>query len=361
MQGVLYMNQAMEQFIWDIQRFAEEMAADATTAPAGDTPQEATQETQAEEPQEESGAQGKPFGEMSEEEQLSYLRDNYLDEGKPKEEPKKEEQPVQAEAQTEEPTFEVTINGQKQRVTQSELLNGYQRQADYTRKTQELASQRRQLEALAAAMQVQKMQQQGQPQGQGQASRIDSDYEAAKAIAERELGIKPGEYNPYDPRHTFALQTVMIRANLNASNAMNERQRVESEVRSFEAETAKDPMRQEVYGNFERYIFERGMKSPEECAKAQQVALSLSRFNSNAATLQDCRVLREHYAYTKAALEGSKKPPAPRPQVTPPRTETAGPSSAKGMPNVLDKAKLRALSHDPDAQMAYMKRLGIFD
>lgn len=43
-----------------------------------------------------------------------------------------------------EPTYEVTIGGQKQSVPLSELLKGYSRTADYTRKTQALASERQQ-------------------------------------------------------------------------------------------------------------------------------------------------------------------------------------------------------------------------
>ena len=39
----------------------------------------------------------------------------------------------------------VKVDGQEQQVSLDELRNGYQRQADYTRKTQELASERERL------------------------------------------------------------------------------------------------------------------------------------------------------------------------------------------------------------------------
>ena len=42
----------------------------------------------------------------------------------------------------EEPTYAVKIGGEEQQVTLEELQNGYQRQADYTRKTQEIATER---------------------------------------------------------------------------------------------------------------------------------------------------------------------------------------------------------------------------
>lgn len=57
-------------------------------------------------------------------------------------EPAAEEQAEEGEP---EPTFTVMVDGQAQEVPQSELLRGYSRQADYTRKVQLLAAQRRQL------------------------------------------------------------------------------------------------------------------------------------------------------------------------------------------------------------------------
>ena len=42
-------------------------------------------------------------------------------------------------------TYLVKIDGEEHRVSLEELQNGYQRQADYTRKTQELASERERL------------------------------------------------------------------------------------------------------------------------------------------------------------------------------------------------------------------------
>lgn len=66
------------------------------------------------------------------------------------------------EASTEEPTetvesetYTIKVDGEEQSVTLEELRSGYQRQADYTRKTQELASERQRLqqaEAIASAL-----------------------------------------------------------------------------------------------------------------------------------------------------------------------------------------------------------------
>ena len=45
---------------------------------------------------------------------------------------------------SEEPIYTVTIDGTNFEVTQDELIQGYQRHADYTRKTQELAAEKQQ-------------------------------------------------------------------------------------------------------------------------------------------------------------------------------------------------------------------------
>lgn len=65
-----------------------------------------------------------------------------------------EETPAETEGESEdqdsdqepEPTFTISVDGVETEVPQSELIKGYMRTADYTRKTQLLASQRRQLE-----------------------------------------------------------------------------------------------------------------------------------------------------------------------------------------------------------------------
>lgn len=61
-----------------------------------------------------------------------------------------EEPPEQEEAEPE--LFTIKIDGREQKVTRDELLAGYQRQADYSRKTAEVAEQRRAAEALAQSI-----------------------------------------------------------------------------------------------------------------------------------------------------------------------------------------------------------------
>lgn len=55
-------------------------------------------------------------------------------------------------------TFTVKVNGQEIEVTEDELLNGYSRQQDYTRKSQELAERRKAFEAHQAEIDAERAQ-----------------------------------------------------------------------------------------------------------------------------------------------------------------------------------------------------------
>ena len=61
------------------------------------------------------------------------------------EEPEEEELDDSEEV---EELYAVTVNGEEHEVTFDELLRGYSRQSDYTRKTQELSNDRKQMEEL---------------------------------------------------------------------------------------------------------------------------------------------------------------------------------------------------------------------
>ncbi len=60
------------------------------------------------------------------------------------------------------PKFKVRIDGKEVEVSQDELLNGYSRQQDYTKKTMELAEQRKQAEQAVAQVQQERQQYQSQ-------------------------------------------------------------------------------------------------------------------------------------------------------------------------------------------------------
>lgn len=63
------------------------------------------------------------------------------------------EEETEVEEEEEQPVYRVTVDGSEIEVTQDELINGYSRQQDYTRKTQELANQRKTIEQQAQELQ----------------------------------------------------------------------------------------------------------------------------------------------------------------------------------------------------------------
>ena len=90
-----------------------------------------------------------------EEESTEETQDESLEE-EPQEELEAASEEEEAEEDTEEtddgeeedPLYAVTVNGEEHEVTFDELLRGYSRQSDYTRKTQELSNDRKQMEEL---------------------------------------------------------------------------------------------------------------------------------------------------------------------------------------------------------------------
>lgn len=155
--------------------------------------------------------------------------------------------------------YEVVVNGETLQVTLDELLKGYSRQADYTRKTQELAQQRahlQQVEALAAALER-------DPASTIQA--LADAYGVAPARPQRPQqtpddawdDFDDGEPDPYEER--FArLERYMVEQERRAAIAQ-----IEQEMKAL----------QEQYGPFDQneliaYTLQHGHSSVTEAFKA---------------------------------------------------------------------------------------------
>ena len=113
---------------------SEEQPADEETEATTD--EEVVEESETEEVEEE-------------EDEVENSEDS--DEEQPEEEVEETDEPEEEEVEeeTEEPsTYTITVDGEEIEVDIDELKNGYQRQSDYTRKSQELAEQRKQNEAI---------------------------------------------------------------------------------------------------------------------------------------------------------------------------------------------------------------------
>ena len=120
-------------------------------------------------------------------------------------------------------TYTVKIDGREESVSLNELQNGYQRQADYTRKTQELASER---ERLA--------------QGEAIVQALESDPEGAITALAGAFGVSGGnqqimqtdntEYEELDPEE-FRLRR--IESSIEEQNRALRQQNLQKEVNTL--------------------------------------------------------------------------------------------------------------------------------
>lgn len=331
-------------------------------------PQKDVQEDVSATEKEDSTPDMKSLGGMSAGEQLAYLKkhgylgssDDETDEepAEEKTEPQqKDEDAGQAEAPaSDDPEYEITVDGKPMKVKLSELKQGYQRQADYTRKTQALADERREVDAMMAALKVKKnTETQETEKKDNPKNSVSDDYKAAVAQAEKDLGIAPGEFNQFDPEHAFALNRVVARN----SQQQASRSAVVDEINNFVAEAQKDPLTPEIDKNFNVYLFELGRQSPEGAQKAMAIAAANQRLYNKQATLKDTKLLREHWNYVKDQLtkkaqsQEVQEKATPKPE--PPKTETPGQTESKSR-EPFNPHKLSGLS--TKQQIAALRRAG---
>ena len=129
-----------------------------------------------------------------------------------------------------EPAYTVKIDGEEQQVTLEELQQGYQRQADYTRKTQEIAAERdrlQQAEAIVSALEH-------DPEGTLQT--LAHSFNVAPITGQQ---VSDDEYAEVDPTQQKLAE---LEQKIARQEQMERVQRVEREVSTL----------QEKYGEFNR-------------------------------------------------------------------------------------------------------------
>ena len=124
--------------------------------------------------------------------------------------------------------YTVKVDGDEQQVSLNELRDGYQRQADYTRKTQELASERKRLQQAEAIV-----------------SSLETDPGGTLTALADAFGVQMGDapqaapqqqdYNPYDPSYDMPSdpneqRISELETRLASQDRMHRRQQVEKQV-----------------------------------------------------------------------------------------------------------------------------------
>ena len=126
--------------------------------------------------------------------------------------------------------YTIKVDGQEQQVTLEELQSGYQRQADYTRKTQEIAKRAQRLsqaEALAVALER-------DPHGTLEALQQAYGYQAPAA---QPTGFDGYEAEELDPLEQKVLE---LEAQLRRQTLANQQAQVANELDALRAEVGDD-------------------------------------------------------------------------------------------------------------------------
>ena len=252
-----------------------------------------------------------------------------------------------------EETLDVTIDGKTVKMSRSELIAGYQRQADYTRKTQELAAERRKYDALIAQAQAQQTEQPtSKPTNTAEA--VQQGYESAVKMAAKKLGIDPEDFNQFDSVHQYALQQAILTQNAQ-KQAVEHRN---SYASSLIDQARQDPMCDSVMSNLDTAIGQMYC-NPQTTEAAKFLSGAKDRFFNGEASMEDIQAMEGLYNHVRSCIiNQSAATKTTKPAAEPPATE--GPGAGNAAPKVrMDKRTLR--SKHGDDQFAYLKRLGVFN
>ena len=119
-------------------------------------------------------------------------------------------------------SFTVKVDGGEQQVSLEELRDGYQRHSDYTRKTQELASERSRLQQAEAIVQSLEADPAGTLTALGDA------FGVARATGE-----PTGEVDPWDEPDPNEQRLATLEARLEQQDRVHRRQQVEKQVETL--------------------------------------------------------------------------------------------------------------------------------
>lgn len=296
--------------------------------------QEEVEQVQEDTPQEEESGEQPEFV-LDENGNLQWNTDEFdhLDNEDSEEEQPSEEQEEEHKEPEEEPKYKVTVDGQEVEVTQEELLRGYMRQSDYTRKTQQLANQRQQFEQLYAQRQVPQYQQQNVPE-----QPTETLNDVAKRMAAQSLGLEsPEDLSELDFDHITAVVEAK-QALLNQRNAMMSRKQnidnLEAQLRS------EEPRYDEIMANVNQAM--------QNIPVSQFYKLKQAYAEGNPEPLREFfREVQKDY-YSKAIQKVDNKRNKPVPKVVPSGNT---PVEKQAQRKRIDFRKFGSMSTDQKAKM----------
>lgn len=284
-----------------------------------------------------------------------------IDGGEPQDSNNSQELEDQPQQPPQPQTFTVKVDGVDRQVTLEELQRGYMMQADYTKKTQALADERR---ALEQRYNQQQNPHQGQPAPQQKPAQPQVDpkayYKSLSDYAINQVQRNLGEdFDEYNPVHQAALadEISTIKAQ------MYERNVKQQQLQQVYNKYAQDPNIKEI----DTYAAQRLNQLPYGAAVKIQQAL-----RNNDARVIDAYMaaVRDEYYRNRGYTPTNERPvpqnqpmatPAkPVPNVKPPFAEPTGATKEPARPTQknLDYTKLGKMNLDQQAQLAAKLGLG---
>lgn len=349
------MNQVKEQFVFDLQLFADDSPADGSAESAPDSAVDGATETDTE---------SESFGTLDQDAQIDYVQKHFLSDDEDSDTDNKDDGASGQVAESPQPNTQsqpermvtLTHNGKQVQVPESEAINLAMQGYDYTQKMQALAAERRHYEQLIAQMSA------GQQAKQEQPNPIDAGYDAAVAATEKVLGLNQGEFNQFDPKHLYVLQQVAAEGALRQREqvyaqqaAVAEQQEVVQAMGRLDKIIKSEPLSQQIIDNYEKYIY-KYCTNADGVLKATKIGQALERYYKGRCVRGDDKLLEEHWNFVKKDLQKKVKP-----TVRPPMTESPGVGTSNNAPKVFSGQKVRELADDPDAQLQYLVASGVLD
>ena len=267
----------------------------------------------------------------------------------------------------------VRVDGQDVQVSMDEMRNGYMRQADYTRKTQELAQQRQQLEAQRQAMMAQfannPVQQnvQPQPSPEEQARKAAEDQrnyldQVDAYCKDRVQKIFGEDFDEYNSRHMAAYINEVGNVKAATMQRVNEMRQQEAEKAAAQQRIGEVTAKYQQDPNFNE-INKLALDNLQNLPYKMYVEVQDALKSGNAQVIDNyMRAVSDMY-YNRGNQQPQPVPqPQPQPRVQPPYVEPTNNRGYSQTPTrTMDYGALGRMTNDQQADYVsrFAKELGI--
>ena len=328
------MNQAEKQFIFDLTLFSDE-----GTTSTEDTAQNI----------------GQDFAKASWEEKAEMLRD-YNSQSEPDDEEKEEpaeleevEQPATdsttEEQQADELKFKIKVAGEEKELPVSELIKLAQQGEDYTRKTQAVSQERRELDEMKAKLEMLTAQ---------QAPKVDPLIEAnreVEAFRQEFARVTGQEFNEYDISH----QAIFLDYKQAGAYQKQSQQQIQQATNHIRQQVQADPV---LLQDFDSAMY--GLLATESGrSEFDKVYQAKSRVLHGNPTVDDLQLVDQFYIKAKSVKQVTTKPKVmPQTKQTPPKVERAGAYESEDTKPTFNKKAWANSSQDDQKAMLRKLREG---